>query len=131
MIRRTLIVLLMFVLLPCGVFAAVRSAALDHALSTSGGEAVAAWVMFKDKPGGLVVDYLGLDWQEGILAAESDRRPVRTASAWQARQPLHERSIGRWGNYYDLAPDFFDALAEIDAELGRLTERPERAPGSE
>jgi hypothetical protein len=42
-------------------------------------------------------------------------RPVRTASQWQARQPLHQRSLSRWKNYYSMAPDFFNALAEIDA----------------
>jgi hypothetical protein len=39
---------------------------------------------------------------------------VRTASVWQARQPVYSRSIGRWQNYYDLAPAFFDQLAALD-----------------
>jgi tetratricopeptide (TPR) repeat protein len=41
---------------------------------------------------------------------------VRSASAWQARQPVHNRSIARWRHYYDQAPQFFDQLAVIDAE---------------
>jgi len=40
---------------------------------------------------------------------------VRSASAWQARQPVHNRSVARWRHYYDRAPEFFDQLAAIDA----------------
>lgn len=36
---------------------------------------------------------------------------IRTASAWQARQPVHGRSVARWRHYRELAPAFFDALA--------------------
>lgn len=41
-------------------------------------------------------------------------RPIRTASAWQARQPVYAQSIGRWRNYREFAPKFFEALAEAD-----------------
>ena len=43
--------------------------------------------------------FLGLDWQENLLDFERNERPVRTASVWQVRQPLHARSSGRWRNY--------------------------------
>ena len=36
------------------------------------------------------------------LAAE---RVISTASAWQARQPVHARSIGRWRTYADYLPE--------------------------
>ncbi|HET6564097.1 MAG TPA: sulfotransferase, partial [Xanthomonadales bacterium] len=30
---------------------------------------------------------------------QATERPIRTASAWQARQEIHRRSLGRWQNY--------------------------------
>lgn len=49
----------------------------------------------------------------GVAAAPLDAAPsgsaritsISTASAWQARQPMHVRSIGRWRNYADLVPE--------------------------
>ena len=42
--------------------------------------------------------FLGLDWDESCLDHQS-AGAVRTASVWQVRQPLHQRSSGRWRNY--------------------------------
>ena len=42
---------------------------------------------------------LGLEWEDGVLATAADAAPVRTASAWQVRAPLHDRSSGRWRHY--------------------------------
>lgn len=47
-----------------------------------------------------VVEALGLPWDAALLAAGTDG-PVRTASNWQVRQPLHARSSGRWHHYRD------------------------------
>jgi len=48
----------------------------------------------------------------------SEQRPIRTASTWQARQAVHSRSIGRWKDYYQLAPGFFDQIETLDREYG-------------
>lgn len=48
---------------------------------------------------GALLDALGLPWDEACLRPEQGRGPVRTASAWAVRQPLHTRSSGRWRNY--------------------------------
>jgi tetratricopeptide (TPR) repeat protein len=46
-----------------------------------------------------LLDFLGLEWDARCLNfTESDAR-VRTASIWQVREGLHERSSGRWKNY--------------------------------
>jgi hypothetical protein len=45
-----------------------------------------------------LLHFVGLDWDEACLASGSDA-PVRTASAWQVRQPLFTRSSGRWQHY--------------------------------
>ncbi len=41
----------------------------------------------------------GLPWQEALLDAHRSTQPVKTASVWQVRQPIHARSSGRWRNY--------------------------------
>jgi len=41
------------------------------------------------------IDFLGLAWDAAVLEDATDG-PIATASAWQARQPLHARSLGRW-----------------------------------
>ena len=42
---------------------------------------------------------LGVEWDEKVLRTEADSGTVRTASAWQVRAPLHDRSSGRWRHY--------------------------------
>jgi tetratricopeptide (TPR) repeat protein len=46
-----------------------------------------------------MVEFCGLEWEEACLSGTAARSPVRTASVWQVRQPLHRRSSGRWRNY--------------------------------
>jgi Sulfotransferase family len=43
-----------------------------------------------------LVAWSGLDWDPACLNFHEHRRPVRTASAAQVRQPVHSRSVGRW-----------------------------------
>lgn len=46
-----------------------------------------------------LVAFAGLDWQPNCLAFSAERRPIRTSSLWQAREPVHRRSVGRWRHY--------------------------------
>ena len=49
-----------------------------------------------------MVEHCGIEWHENAKKADVF---VKTASAWQVRQPLHRRSSGRWRNYIrELAP---------------------------
>ncbi|MDZ4729116.1 MAG: sulfotransferase [Xanthomonadales bacterium] len=76
---------------------------------------------------GTVLDFLGLPGSASDISGTSNMkaagstadspRPIRTASAWQARQNVHRNSLGRWQNYYEFAPTFFDRIAELDAEF--------------
>jgi tetratricopeptide (TPR) repeat protein len=53
----------------------------------------------------------GLEWEPACLAFYETRRPVRTASIMQVRQPIYSRSVGRWQKYADaLAP----LLSQLD-----------------
>jgi len=42
-----------------------------------------------------VLEFLELPWDPACLLFERQRRSVRTASAWQVREPLHTRAVGR------------------------------------
>jgi hypothetical protein len=46
----------------------------------------------------LVAAY-GLEWEPDCLRFHQTRRPVRTASVTQMRQPLYRRSVARWRHY--------------------------------
>jgi hypothetical protein len=46
-----------------------------------------------------LIEFLGLAWEPACLDFHRTERTVRTASAWQVRQPLYSRSVGRWRHY--------------------------------
>lgn len=46
-----------------------------------------------------LLDFCGLNRNEFRTRFESNNRSVNTASLWQVRQPIHQRSVGRWKNY--------------------------------
>lgn len=46
-----------------------------------------------------LVAFCGLEWHEACLAPHHNRRPVTTASVWQARQPIYRGSVARWRHY--------------------------------
>ncbi len=46
-----------------------------------------------------LIEFLGLEWEPACLDFHLTGRPVFTASAWQVRQPLYRRSVGRWRDY--------------------------------
>ena len=46
-----------------------------------------------------ILEFCGLAWEESCLAFHANRGVVKTASVWQVRKPLYQRSSGRWRNY--------------------------------
>jgi tetratricopeptide (TPR) repeat protein len=46
-----------------------------------------------------LIEFLDLEWEPACLDFHRTERPVFTASAWQVRQPLYTRSVGRWRHY--------------------------------
>jgi tetratricopeptide (TPR) repeat protein len=63
-----------------------------------------------------LLDYCGLPFEEGTLNFHENRRPVRTASAEQVRQPLYASGVGYWRRFAgDLEP--------LRASLGDCLER--------
>jgi tetratricopeptide (TPR) repeat protein len=46
-----------------------------------------------------LIAFCGLDWDDACLAPEQNERQVRTASVWQARQPVYKTPVERWRRY--------------------------------
>jgi hypothetical protein len=46
-----------------------------------------------------MIGFCGLDWDEACLRSERNRRVIKTASNWQARQPVYTTSVARWRHY--------------------------------
>jgi hypothetical protein len=46
-----------------------------------------------------ILDFLGLEWDERCLEFHTAERAVMTASFWQVRQKMYNRSVGRWRRY--------------------------------
>ncbi|MGH8030745.1 MAG: tetratricopeptide repeat-containing sulfotransferase family protein [Arenimonas sp.] len=56
---------------------------------------------------------LGLEWEPQVLVDDGNDRLSTTASAAQVREPIHDRSVGRWRDHeVDLAP-LKDRLVEL------------------
>jgi hypothetical protein len=60
-----------------------------------------------------VLSHCGLDWEDTCLSDQKDASAVRTLSAWQVRQPVHQRSSMRWQNYADFLPDHILSAADL------------------
>jgi tetratricopeptide (TPR) repeat protein len=58
-----------------------------------------------------LTDWLGLP-DAAVPAAPGQERAINTASLWQARQPVHTRSVQRWRAYATLLPE----LAQIPVD---------------
>lgn len=53
---------------------------------------------------------LGLDWDPACLDFHHTRRPIRSASFTQVRQPLYKKSVARWKRYEHELADLFGSL---------------------
>jgi hypothetical protein len=58
-----------------------------------------------------------LDWEESCMEFHRVSNAVKTASVWQVREPLYQRSSGRWQNYAR-------ELEPLRAYLGDLLDAP-------
>ena len=60
-----------------------------------------------------LLEFCGLESDEAFLRGDGGAGAVKTASVWQVRQPIYQRSSGRWRNYAS-------RLADLRRELGDL-----------
>jgi tetratricopeptide (TPR) repeat protein len=103
-------------------YAACHQAVMQHWLSLLPGRIFqAGYERLVTQPGECVaglVEFLQLDPVEMPLTdPPAQRRRIRTASNWQARQAIYTTSIGRWKNYPRLAQAF---TAHYDATMQRM-----------
>jgi tetratricopeptide (TPR) repeat protein len=59
-----------------------------------------------------LIEFCGLPWEPGCLKYQRTKRPVRTASAVQVRQPIYTTSVGRWRHYEQLMPTLLSAIPD-------------------
>jgi tetratricopeptide (TPR) repeat protein len=59
-----------------------------------------------------IIEFCGLEWNEACLSFHKTKRPVRTASVIQVRQPIYSISVGRWQPYEKELQPFLRALLE-------------------
>ena len=62
-----------------------------------------------------LIEFLGLDWEPACLDFHRTQRIVTTASGWQVRQPLYDRSVARWRHYQRQLEPLYAALAAAEA----------------
>ncbi len=60
--------------------------------------------------------FCGLAWHEACLAPHRNRRPVTTASLWQARQPIYRHSVARWRRYEPWLGELRALLPDADLD---------------
>ncbi len=94
---------------------------VDHEALVADPEARIRW---------LVTQACGLEWDEACLAFHKTKRPVRTASVAQVRQPIFTTSVQRWRRYEKHLGPLLDALGpyapprELDAARLAAAARP-------
>jgi tetratricopeptide (TPR) repeat protein len=57
-----------------------------------------------------LLEFCGLPWDERCLKFHENRRPVRTLSKLQVRQPIFASSVGRWRHYAAHLGPFLEAF---------------------
>ena len=62
-----------------------------------------------------ILDFLGLPWDEACLRFHETKRPVRTASVNQVRQPIYATSVGRWRKHAAHLQPLLEALGAQSA----------------
>jgi tetratricopeptide (TPR) repeat protein len=60
----------------------------------------------------------GLPYDEACLSFFRQERPVRTASYFQVRRPLHRESVGKWQRYQPYIEELIHALAPCLEDKG-------------
>ena len=68
-----------------------------------------------------LVAWCGLAWEPACLEFHRTKRPVRTASAVQVRQPVFRTSVGRWRHYEQALASLFARLEKEPPPASLLT----------
>jgi tetratricopeptide (TPR) repeat protein len=60
-----------------------------------------------------LLSFTGLAWEDACLDFHKTKRPVRTASSVQVRQPLYKTSVDRWKRYRQHLTSLIEALGPL------------------
>jgi Sulfotransferase family len=60
-----------------------------------------------------LLSFCGLDWHEDCMHFQRARNAVKTASVWQVREPLYQRSSGRWRHYERHLAELKEGLRDL------------------
>jgi len=63
-----------------------------------------------------MIAFCGLEWDDACARPHENERAVRTASLWQARQPVYRTSVARWRNYRAHLGPLIEALGPLAAD---------------
>jgi hypothetical protein len=63
-----------------------------------------------------LVGWCGLPWEPKCLEFHQTKRPVKTASAVQVRQPIFRTSVARWKHY---EPALASLFASLESDMGK------------
>jgi Sulfotransferase family/Tetratricopeptide repeat len=63
-----------------------------------------------------LIAFTGLDWDDACLMPERNQRAVRTASVWQAREPVYTTSVARWRRYKPWLGELRELLPPVEDE---------------
>ncbi len=61
-----------------------------------------------------LVAFAGLDWDDACLAPERNARIIKTASFWQAKQPVYSSSVERWRCYEPWLGELRQLIRSLD-----------------
>jgi tetratricopeptide (TPR) repeat protein len=59
-----------------------------------------------------IIAFCGLEWDDACLRPDRNEDAIRTASLWQARQPVYRSAVERWRNYEPWLGELRALLAE-------------------
>jgi tetratricopeptide (TPR) repeat protein len=59
-----------------------------------------------------ILAFCDLEWEDACIQFHETKRPVKTASTWQVRQPLYSTSVERWRHFESHLQPLKDALGE-------------------
>jgi hypothetical protein len=60
----------------------------------------------------VILDHIGVDFEDACLRFFENKRAVKTASSEQVRQPIYTKSVGRWRSVSDQLKPLIDSLGE-------------------
>jgi hypothetical protein len=70
--------------------------------------------MNQEKETRTLLEHLGLQWEEGCLSPQNNKRSVRTASQQQVRQQVYQGSSEKWLKFEPFIGGAFDSLMEFN-----------------